>query len=189
MIHSWSAPRGGGVAVVAGHRAALGSAFTGGPWCPWSLPVTRNDNVPDRAARSRLTSQPAMKERCPQGAPRRRRHTAAAAGGVALAAVLVLLACTCFISPTILHVNGLDTTLNDQVGYIATARQLVETGTFQSTIIYPSFLADHASRNYLLHARPLHGAGRDVRPVWVWRLHVHRAQPPVIGCSCASPSS
>lgn len=48
-----------------------------------------------------------------------------------------------------LSLYGLRQTLNDQVGYISVARNFVETGQLTSNIIYPSFLGQHATKNYL----------------------------------------
>ena len=68
---------------------------------------------------------------------------------VALLAILTLALWAPVAQPGRLHVNGLGTTLNDQVGYIVTARQLLDTGRLESTIIMPAKLAQPFARNVL----------------------------------------
>ena len=63
--------------------------------------------------------------------------------------VAALIVCSRFVDWNTLFVNGLGYTLNDQVGYVSVARNLVELGTLQSNIIYPSVLTQHITRNSL----------------------------------------
>jgi hypothetical protein len=67
----------------------------------------------------------------------------------ALIAAAVLTACAHFVDWSALCVNGMQRTLNDQVGYISVARNILESGTLQSNIQYPSVLTQLTSRNSL----------------------------------------
>jgi hypothetical protein len=67
---------------------------------------------------------------------------------VALAAVFVMAVAAAFLNPTRLHVDA-GGMLNDQVGYIAVARNLVGTGRLESNLIYPAILSQKKSRTYL----------------------------------------
>src|SRR5262249_3929997 len=48
-----------------------------------------------------------------------------------------------------LHLTGLGGSLNDQVGYITTARKLAETGRLSSSCHYPSLLSQQTTKDYL----------------------------------------
>lgn len=67
-------------------------------------------------------------------------------GGLALANVLL---CAALVGVDQLHFHGLGGTLNDQFGYVTTARNLVETGKLDSDVIYPSVLSQSANKDYL----------------------------------------
>lgn len=66
---------------------------------------------------------------------------------IGLMALAILLICSRFVDGSRIHVSGLDDTLNDQVIYISTARQYVETGNLQSDITYPATLYQHTRKN------------------------------------------
>ena len=73
-------------------------------------------------------------------------------GGLALvvgASLVCLLLIGLIVDLRELKVRGLASTLNDQVGYIAAARNLVDTGHLQSHLIYPSLLTQAADKSYL----------------------------------------
>jgi hypothetical protein len=72
-----------------------------------------------------------------------------ACAGVAAVALVALLVAARLLGTQRIHVSGLNNVLNDQVGYIAVARHLVESGTLESNIIFPSTLSQNASRTYL----------------------------------------
>ena len=71
---------------------------------------------------------------------------AALIGALALASVLI---CASLVGIQELHFDGLGGTLNDQFGYITTARNLVETGLLDSEVIYPSVLTQTTDKDYL----------------------------------------
>lgn len=65
------------------------------------------------------------------------------------AAIGCLLVTATLVDAPDLNVRGLRETLNDQVGYISVARNLVDTGQMHSNVVYPSFLGQSASKDYL----------------------------------------
>ena len=75
-----------------------------------------------------------------------RRDAAIQAGAVALVAGLLLLSFAPLFRPTEMHIEG---GLNDQVGYVTTARWLAQTGELRSHLIYPSFVDQPRWRLYM----------------------------------------
>ncbi len=71
--------------------------------------------------------------------------------GLALVVLLVIgmFATGCWVDWGRLPINGLNDTLNDQVGYISVARHWLGEGRLDSSIIYPSLLGQAYRRNSL----------------------------------------
>lgn len=67
----------------------------------------------------------------------------------ALGSVLALTVCGRFVDWNTVFVNGLNVTLNDQVHYISVARNLVDTGRLNISLIYPPLLSQPHSNEYL----------------------------------------
>jgi len=68
---------------------------------------------------------------------------------VFILALSLLLLGLSVVNTDYIHVSGMDSYLNDQVGYISVARNYSETGRLESNIIYPSTLNQNQSKNYL----------------------------------------
>lgn len=69
---------------------------------------------------------------------------------VAAVATVFLLICYALTGLHDLPTRGLGYTLNDQVGYVTVARNLVETGNLHSDVVYPSFLDQRGiTKDYL----------------------------------------
>jgi dolichyl-phosphate-mannose-protein mannosyltransferase len=62
---------------------------------------------------------------------------------------LALAVCAQFVDWNSLFVNGLNGTLNDQVGYVTAARNWADKGSLDSSVILPSVLLQHTRRNTL----------------------------------------
>ena len=63
--------------------------------------------------------------------------------------VMYLLLGSRFVDLGEISIHGMRDTLNDQVGYISVARNFLQTGQLESSIIYPSFLGQVATKSYL----------------------------------------
>lgn len=68
---------------------------------------------------------------------------------LAVLVVLALLAVGLVVDWHRLSIDGLDGSLNDQVGYISVARRVADHGTLESGIIYPGLLRQQTRRNTL----------------------------------------
>ena len=67
--------------------------------------------------------------------------------GVLAVSLLAISICALLVDWGSICVNGLDFTLNDQVGYVSVARSLLDTGALDSKLTYPSILNQTFSRN------------------------------------------
>jgi hypothetical protein len=67
---------------------------------------------------------------------------------VILIATISLAICSKAMDITRIYVNGLNGPMNDQVGYIAAARNLSRTGQLTSNIIYPAYIDSKYTKNY-----------------------------------------
>jgi hypothetical protein len=77
-----------------------------------------------------------------------RRKSLIAPAIVICAAIAVLLVVSRRVDFNTVFINGLDGTMNDQVGYISVARHLVDGHGFRSSVIYPSTLAQKTTKSY-----------------------------------------
>jgi len=68
---------------------------------------------------------------------------------VAVLAVVALWLVAGYFDPGRLHIRGMSSRLNDQAGYITTARILADTGELRSGLVMPAFADNPASRVYM----------------------------------------
>ena len=66
---------------------------------------------------------------------------------LAVLIAILLVTVASFVDWHRLSVDGLDGSLNDQVGYVSVARNLADHGTLESNLIYPLVLRQHVRRN------------------------------------------